>query len=75
MKSKEQYVCESLDKALNYYLDDKVSLKRTKKLLRKIQGKLVSFVLNKQMSYIEFARTDDILVKISHKKELRCNKK
>ena len=73
--SKEKFVCDSIDKAIKYYLDDSISLKRTEKLLRKIRGKLVSFVLNKQMSYIEFARTDDILVKISHKKELRCNKK
>jgi hypothetical protein len=72
MKSKEQYVCESLDKALNYYFDDKVSLKRTKKLLRKIQGKLVSYVLNKKMTYVEFAKTDDILINIMRKKEKRC---
>ena len=73
--SKEKFVCDSIDKAIKYYLDDNISLKRTEKLLRKIRGKLVSFVLNKQMSYVEFAKTDDILVKISHKKELRCNKK
>ena len=73
--SKEKFVCDSIDKAIKYYLDDSISLKRTERLLRKIRGKLVSFVLNKQMSYTEFARTDDILVKISHKKELRCNKK
>lgn len=72
--TKEKFVCESLDKALNYYFDDKVSLKRIKKLLRKIQGKLVSYVLNKEMTYLEFARTDDILINIMRKKEARCKR-
>ncbi|MCR5252124.1 MAG: hypothetical protein K6C98_00230 [Treponema sp.] len=72
--TKEQFVCESLDKGLAYCFNPEVSSEEMDKYLTKVEGKLVNYVINKKMSYNEFAHTDDILVRMKKKKKQRLER-
>ncbi len=72
--TKERFVCESIDKALAQCFDSEVSCEKYNKYLFKLEGKFVDLVKKNKMSYKEFAQTDDILVRMKHKKVERIER-
>ena len=72
--TKERFVCQSIDKALAYCFNPAVSCEQFNKYLIKIESKLLSYVFHNKMTYLEFAQTDDILIRMKTKKLERISR-
>ena len=65
---KEKLVVDSVDKAIQSYMDANCSSEKYKKIIFKIEGSLVKAVLNENLSVVEFANTDKILNDLESRK-------
>ncbi len=72
--TKEKFVCETIDKALANCFNPEISCDDYNKYIRKVEGKLVSYVVKNKMSFNEFAQTDDLLVRMKDKKVERIRR-